>query len=105
MPTDQVRGLKARGTSPAKTKLAGELLPLAAARFFPGQPCRLRGDGWGGGRPRDRTTTRGWGGSFAPHPEAALRAASDLSPQAGRGDWLRVNSSVGASAHRSRESF
>src|SRR6266404_3619483 len=27
------------GTSPAKTKLAGELLPLAAARFFPGQPC------------------------------------------------------------------
>src|SRR5713101_5941388 len=27
------------GTSPAKTKLAGELLPLAVARFFPGQPC------------------------------------------------------------------
>src|SRR6266446_7548295 len=42
MPTDQVRGLKAHGTSPAKTKLAGELLPLAAARFFPGQPCALR---------------------------------------------------------------
>src|SRR5713101_8554133 len=30
------------GTSPAKTKLAGELLPLAAARFFTGQPCALR---------------------------------------------------------------
>src|SRR6266446_4551866 len=42
MPTDQVRGLKAHGTSPAKTKLAGELLPLAAARFFPGQPCAMR---------------------------------------------------------------
>ena len=42
MPTDQVRGLKAHGTSPAKTKLAGELLPLAAARFFPGQPCAMQ---------------------------------------------------------------
>src|SRR5712691_8610812 len=30
------------GTNPAKTKLAGELLPVAAARFFPGQPCALR---------------------------------------------------------------
>src|SRR6266851_10073705 len=25
---------------------------------------------------------------FAPHPEPALRAACDLSPEAGRGDWL-----------------
>src|SRR5437899_6776737 len=45
MPTDQVRGLKAHGTSPAKTKLAGELLPLAAARFLPGLPCAAREKG------------------------------------------------------------
>src|SRR5713226_2500333 len=38
MPTDQVRGLKAHGSSPAKTKLAGEFLPLVAARFSPDSP-------------------------------------------------------------------
>jgi len=26
---------------------------------------------------------------LTPHPESTLRAASDLSPQAGRGDWRR----------------
>src|SRR5260370_38573078 len=31
------------GSSPAKTKLAGEFLPLVAARFFPGQPCAKAG--------------------------------------------------------------
>ncbi len=41
-PRIEVRGLKAHGSSPAKTKLAGEFLPLVAARFFPGQPCALR---------------------------------------------------------------
>ena len=45
MPTDRVRGLKAHGSSPAKTKLAGEFLPLVAARFFPGQPCAKSGIG------------------------------------------------------------
>src|SRR6266849_7202326 len=42
-PRIEVRGLKAHGPSPAKTKLAGEFLPLIAARFFPGQPCAVRG--------------------------------------------------------------
>src|SRR6266851_5445797 len=44
-PRIEVRGLKAHGSSPAKTKLAGEFLPLVAARFFPGQPCAKSGIG------------------------------------------------------------
>jgi len=32
------------GSGPAKTKLAGEFLPLVASRFFPGQPCGKRGE-------------------------------------------------------------
>ncbi len=30
-------------SSPAKTKLGGDFLPLVAARFFPGQPCTFAG--------------------------------------------------------------
>jgi hypothetical protein len=49
---------------------------------------RLRGEGWAEGRlttaqqPQTAAET-------PPHPEAARRAASDLSPQTGRGNWPR----------------
>jgi Cysteine rich repeat len=51
---------------------------------------RFRGEGWGEGlfRPRTVRTPAIGGWPPAPHPEAARRrAVSDLSPQAGRGDW------------------
>src|SRR5262249_19171175 len=46
MPTDQVRGLKAHGTRPAKTKLGARCSPLRRCDIFPGQPrakARTRG--------------------------------------------------------------
>src|SRR5712691_11344264 len=57
------------GTSPAKTKLAGELLPLAAARFFPRQPCAVRERG-------NRTLT----------PGAQVAAAIDILASIDSGD-------------------
>ena len=48
MPTDLVRGLKAHGTSPAKTKLFGRFPLLFGRKNFPGQPW-LDGGGLGGG--------------------------------------------------------
>src|SRR5262249_42404779 len=48
---------------------------------------RLRGEGRGEGPVRDRSTADGET-ELAPHPEPALRPASDLSPQTGRGDLL-----------------
>src|SRR5215469_11073546 len=48
---------------------------------------RLRGEGRGEGPVRDRSTAAGET-ELAPHPEPALRPASDLSPQTGRGDLL-----------------
>jgi hypothetical protein len=47
MPTDLVRGLKAHGTCPAKTKL-GALLSVWGREMFPGQPyaqAETRGQG------------------------------------------------------------
>src|SRR5260370_41125413 len=49
---------------------------------------RLRGEGRGEGL-LATTPPPQVAQDAAPHPVAALRAATDLSPQAGRGDWLR----------------
>ena len=43
MPTELVRGLKAHGTSPAKTKSAGRLAPLCGVRFAPDSPVGVAG--------------------------------------------------------------
>jgi len=43
MPTDQVRGLKAHGTSPAKTKNKAAIQPSRSPPAFPGQPCAFAG--------------------------------------------------------------
>src|ERR1700751_4972824 len=40
MPTELVCGLKAHGTTPAKTKSAGRLARVSGRKIFPGQPCR-----------------------------------------------------------------
>src|SRR6266481_8012526 len=45
MPTDRVRGLKAHGTRPAKTKLGAQCSSLRRCEIFPGQPCGTRAFG------------------------------------------------------------
>jgi transposase len=40
MPTGLARGLKAHGTSPAKTKNTAAIQPSRSPPAFPGQPCR-----------------------------------------------------------------
>jgi hypothetical protein len=42
MPTDLVRGLKAHGPSPAKTKFGRRFPFPSSSQDFPGQPCAMR---------------------------------------------------------------
>jgi hypothetical protein len=59
MPTDLVRGLKAHGTSPAKTKLFGRFPFLFGRKSFPGRPCAVRERGYNAAR-RVSTDGRCW---------------------------------------------
>ena len=61
MPTELVRGLKAHGTSPAKTKSAGRFALLSGRKIFPGQPWAKAGIQ--GAILRTRPWTPAFGGS------------------------------------------
>jgi hypothetical protein len=95
------RAGRKRCTSTSVRKLADvrkESIYRSVTRDTPSP--RLRGEGRGEGvslRPRGNPQRSK---KLAPHPESALRAASDLSPQAGRGD----RSSILSPARKQRRS-